>query len=146
MGGGVDEIPFVKVSVEEAKKSLQSDLAKKEVALPPPKDWHRARHPGTQKTEELAPASFKWLATLPRDVRPDNLANQYPRIANRIAEIWKKPLQCERYLDDLMMDMRGDRQGFPRAVAAEIAALKVYFFKTSNSVHFGVWGNRIGVD
>jgi len=140
------EIPFEKVSVDEARRVLHGDVARP-VAAPPARDWSSARlRHSDQSPPDLSPIAFKWLAVLPREARPNALAQQYPRIANRLAEIWKRPLQCERYIDGLMMDLRGGRKGFPKEVAAEIAALKVHFLRTTNSVHFGIWGNRIGVD
>lgn len=143
----MDEIPFEKVSVEDVKRALQADTAKTETRPLPQKDWGNSRSKASQPaSSDLSPVTFKWLAALPREVRPNSLAKQFPRIANRLAEIWKRPLQCERYIDDLMIDLRGGRQGFPPSVAAEIAALKVHFVRTTNTVHFGVWGNRIGVD
>ena len=142
----MDHIPFVKVSVEEAKEALQADVIKNKVTPAPKMNWNPNRLPPTSNSRELAAGTFKWMATLPAQRRPYALARQHPRIANRLAEIWKRPLQCERYLDDLMLDLRGDRAGFPPDVAAEIAALKVHFLRTSNTVHFGVWGNRITVD
>ncbi|HYD60098.1 MAG TPA: hypothetical protein VEC35_07070 [Noviherbaspirillum sp.] len=144
----MDEIPFEKVSVEDAKRVMQAGAVKNEAHSAPANKWERNRSmPGQPlSSSDLSPIAFKWLAALPREVRPNSLARQFPRIANRLAEIWKRPLQCERYIDDLMIDLRGGRQGFPPAVAAEIAALKVHFLRTTNTVHFGVWGNRIGVD
>lgn len=143
----MDEIPFEKVSVEDARRALNGDPAKDKVWTVHPTDWSKSRRNfDGQSAQELAADTFKWLAAMPREARPNTLAREYPRIANRLAEIWNRPLQCERYIDDLMMDLRGARQGFPPPVAAEIAALKVHFLRTTSSVHFGVWGNRIGVD
>ncbi|HEY0847859.1 MAG TPA: hypothetical protein VGE12_21010 [Noviherbaspirillum sp.] len=142
----MDSIPFVKVSIEEAKAALQKEAIKKEVSLPQKKDWSGKRTPPDRHSPDLAPATFKWMASLPSKTRPYELAKQFPRIANRLAETWPRPVHCERYLDELMMDSRGDRQGFPADVAAEIAALKVHFLRAASTVHYGVWGNRIGVD
>jgi hypothetical protein len=143
----MDEIPFEKVSVEEAKRALHGDTAQNAVRPPPQRDWGNSRNLlGQSPSSDLTPLAFKWMASLPREARPHSLARQFPRIANRLAEIWKRPLQCERYIDDLMIDLRGARQGFPPAVAAEIAALKVHFLRTTHTMHFGVWGHRIGVD
>ena len=46
---------------------------------------------------------------------------------NRIARLWHRPIQLDAYFDDLLIDQRGGRQGFPFAVASELAALKVYY-------------------
>lgn len=142
----MDYIPFKKVSLEEAKASLQADT-RETVPMPPKKNWAPNRMLNhDHSASDLTVDTFKWLATLPKEVRPNALALKYPRIANRIAEIWNRPVQCERYLDDLLMDLRGDRQGFPQDVAANIASLKGHFLKSTKTVHFGVWGNRIGFD
>ena len=74
----------------------------------------------------LRPETKAWLAQLPPDLAPKALALQSPRIANRIASLWGKPLQCEGYLDELLFnDHRTDnRQGFPPNVGLEIMQLK----------------------
>lgn len=142
----MDQIPFVKVSIEEAKAALQGDILKKQAAPQPKKDWAPRRMSLERSSPDLTDRTFKWLASIPPKARPYELAKQFPRIANRLADSWALPFQCEQYLDELMMDSRGDRKGFPPEVATEIAALKMHFMKTSPSVHFGVWGNRIGID
>lgn len=142
----MDTIPFTKVTLEEAKAALQSDAIHVALLRAQAPDWKSKRAPAAHLNQELSLKAFKWLAAQPAHVRPHALARHYPRIVNRLAEIWQRPLQCESFLDELMMDKRGSRNGFPRDVAREIAALKTYFMLTSNSVHFGVWGNRVGVD
>jgi len=69
--------------------------------------------------------SREWLALLPRNVRPNLLLLKFPRIINRIAALWPRPMQCEKYLDELLFDTRdGTRQGFPAAIAFELSYLK----------------------
>jgi hypothetical protein len=78
-----------------------------------------------QTTEELSQEALEWLSQLPRGVDPKALISKFPRIVNRIASLWKMPLQCEKYLDELIFDTReGKRQGFPPEVAFELAYLK----------------------
>jgi hypothetical protein len=75
--------------------------------------------------EELRHETVTWLAQLPRNVQPNALVQHFPRIANCIAELWKTPLRCEKYLDELLFDTRnGTRQGFPPEIAFEISYLK----------------------
>jgi hypothetical protein len=75
--------------------------------------------------EELSPTTVTWLAELPRSVQPNALSEQFPRILNRVAELWEMPLRCEKYLDQLLFDTRdGTRQGFAPQVAFEISYLK----------------------
>lgn len=142
----MDHIPFTKISIEEAKTALQNSGEPVRILPQVTTSWETRRKPPHDVDQDLAKQAFQWLATLPKDTRPTALALQFPRIANRLAEIWKRPLQCERYLDELMIDRRGGRQGFPSDVAADIAKVKLHFMDTSSSVRFNVWGDRIGLD
>ena len=82
---------------------------------------------GTQKPEVLSEHAKSWIEKLPEDVRPKELPEQFPRIANRISSLWKHPDELMEYLDDLLVDTRGDRGGFPMAVAMELATVKDYY-------------------
>jgi hypothetical protein len=59
-------------------------------------------------------------------VKLDEVADRFPRVLNRIAEIWKRPLMADRYFEELLHDTRGSRAGFPLCVLAEISELKGY--------------------
>jgi hypothetical protein len=72
-------------------------------------------------------ATFKWVASLPRGVRPLMLLRQYPRIANVMARAWGDPLMFRQYMFELLIDRRGGRKGFPEKVRAELLALRTYF-------------------
>lgn len=50
---------------------------------------------------------------------PHALAQQYPRILNKIVSLWGTP-SIEAYFADLLVDDRGNRAGFPKEVASEI--------------------------
>jgi hypothetical protein len=50
------------------------------------------------------------------------VAQAYPRIAERLKQLWGTP-QCDRYLDDLLIDSRGNRQGFPPPVVSALLTL-----------------------
>ncbi|MBK7473132.1 MAG: hypothetical protein KAX84_06310 [Burkholderiales bacterium] len=57
-------------------------------------------------------------------VRPREVPRLFPRIANRLCSLWSHPALCNQYLSSLLMDTRdGAREGFPVAVAGELAAL-----------------------
>ncbi len=55
------------------------------------------------------------------------IADQFPRVMNRIAELWKQPVLTDRYFDELLHDERGTRQGFPLRVLTEINLLRDYY-------------------
>lgn len=60
---------------------------------------------------------------------PRALEQQFPRIVNKIIELWDTP-QMEAYFLDLMVDKRGGRQGFPGVVATEIYYLSQVYDRT----------------
>jgi hypothetical protein len=86
---------------------------------------YRALQSGGMDT--LRPETAAWLEALPAHVRPGELACQFPRIANKLQEIWKRPAICEEYIEDLVVDRRGGRKGFPAKVATEIVELRNYY-------------------
>jgi hypothetical protein len=137
----MDSIPFEKVTVEEAKAKLKADNPAPAVAASDDK-WKLQRNAQDAK-QELTDRAFAWLAQIRKEARPQALARQYPRIANRFAELWASPAQCERYLDELLLDQRGGRQGFPPEVASEIVTLKAYFLTHVAPASFDVWGERV---
>ena len=56
------------------------------------------------------------------DKYPYVLEQRFARIVNRIAELWLTP-QLDRYFEELLMDRRGGRQGFPADVMTDLMAL-----------------------
>ena len=73
------------------------------------------------------PSTFRWIASLPREVRPLALLKQFPRIANMLAQAWHDPAAFREYMFDLLIDRRGGRQGFPQDVRSELLKLRAYF-------------------
>ena len=86
---------------------------------PPPVHLRKA-----QPILKLLPRTAAWLASLPNDMRPRVLAEQYARIANNFAAVWHSPAECRAYFDDLLIDRRGGRKGFPVTVLREIQRLQ----------------------
>jgi len=80
-----------------------------------------------QPPESLQSDTIRWLAGLPVDVRPTALPIEYVRIANALARVWPDHRRCPEYFDELLIDQRGGRQGFPFEVALEIAGLKDHY-------------------
>ena len=82
-------------------------------------DWAPARR--VRPLDELLPATERWAASL-GDAK--NLIRLYPRVANRLAFAWQDPKAVQDVFDDLLIDRRGGRQGFPPLVAAELLRLR----------------------
>lgn len=71
--------------------------------------------------------TFKWVAGLPREMRPLALLQQFPRIANQLANAWIDPVAFRDDMFDLLIDRRGARKGFPPEVESELLALRAHF-------------------
>jgi hypothetical protein len=84
------------------------------------------RSKGTPSSLPL-PRTLTWAASLPEDVRPHELLRTYGRIANLIAASWNDPEATYSYLDELLVDRRGNRQGFPPSVMSELLALRTHY-------------------
>ncbi len=67
-----------------------------------------------------------WLEALPSNVRPVALAGIYPRIVKKIIRVWNDDSTLKAYMDELTIDRRGGRIGFPPKVATEILRLQVF--------------------
>lgn len=115
----MEPLAFEFVSVEEAKQIL--DGAPPEQAQP---DWPSLRRPVPPETMALTPTAMRWLASLPVEARPLELCRRYPRIGNQLAALWSHPNGILAYLEDLLIDKRGDRQGFPGGIALELSRLQ----------------------
>jgi len=84
--------------------------------------------------KDLLGAAKDLIGSLPADLKPLSLAEKYPRIINRIALVWPYPAECEEFLNSLVMDNRGGRQGFPFAVLAEISNLRDFYHDQYHSL------------
>lgn len=59
------------------------------------------------------------------------LEQQFPRIAFRLVELWEN-VACGDYLRSLLMDDRGDRQGFPPDVMNDLILLDSIHWSNAN--------------
>lgn len=83
-----------------------------------------ARSPAGRPT--LNDQAIALLQALPPPMRLVALRNGFARIVNHIAAIWDDAPAFDRYVDSLLVDTRGKRQGFPLPVVAELAELRAY--------------------
>ena len=75
--------------------------------------------------------TLQWASGLPVDLRPHQLLELYPRVANRLALCWADKVLTNRMFEDLLVDRRGGRKGFPPAVRAEILQLRMTYPKVA---------------
>src|SRR6185369_3152248 len=75
-----------------------------------------------QAAETLSVEASRWRDELPPSVRPRLLPVEFPRIANALSRRWRTQAACLAYFDEVLIDKRGQRRGFPMAIVLEIAA------------------------
>jgi hypothetical protein len=90
-----------------------------------PQDFRGLRR--RQPLDDALPVTIRWVARLPAEVRPVTLLRQFPRIANVVARAWNDAAEIQAVLDDLLVDRRGGRQGFPLEVTEELLVLRDYY-------------------
>jgi hypothetical protein len=73
------------------------------------------------------PTTQRWVSLLPVEIQPRALLQRFPRIANKLARLWGDRESVADYLDHLLVDRRGSRQGFPPDVHNELLNLRDYF-------------------
>ena len=87
----------------------------------------------------LQERTFKWLATLPAEIRPMVTAREYPRIANRIGELWGNCEYSRLYMQGLLKDRRSGRKGFPALIRRELETLQTYYFLNLSALPAVLW-------
>ena len=82
--------------------------------------WEEQRRPLTPSDRALTGKAIDWLMALPAIARPKALSEQYPRIANHLAEHWSDLACTQLALMRLLADERGGRKGFSLQIEQEI--------------------------
>jgi hypothetical protein len=111
-------------SARQALEELPPGVA--EVKRLQPGYWEERRRAVAPTDRALAGVTLDWMAKLPPTVRPARLAERYPRVANQLAQNWASGMKCAETFNDLLVDQRGGRHGFPYDVEAELKGLKEY--------------------
>jgi hypothetical protein len=88
--------------------------------------WAPMRRADRVEDKLLLLDTQQWLRSLPRGARPVELPKRFARIANELCRLWSAPAELEAYFASLLVDTRGDRQGFPALVHEELCALHHY--------------------
>jgi hypothetical protein len=70
------------------------------------------------------------VESLPQSIRPNSIVEKFPHIMNLIAKSWHEPKEFVKTLDELLIDDRGSRVGFPFVVIVELTDLREHYFST----------------
>jgi hypothetical protein len=85
-----------------------------------------------------------WLDRLPPGAQAFALAEAFPKIAERIAILDVDAAYAARYLTQLMIDQRGDRQGFPMEIGRELLRIRAHYaeMQGESDERGDVWGGH----
>jgi len=97
----------------------------------------RRKRSKAEPTNIALPRTLAWAATLPADVQPTALIRLHGRIANLLALDWNDPLAIAADFDQLLIDRRGNRKGFPPIIVTELRALARHYGRPQPSTHAG---------
>lgn len=119
-------IDFEPIDLDEARRVLDLPPDGLIDATQSAAFWLSRRRKPTPTDRALTGATIDWLVQLPADARPTKLCDQFPRIANALAEAWPDPVRGDGFLAALASGRRGQRKGFAQDLQLEIERLRVY--------------------
>jgi hypothetical protein len=120
----IDAFEFEVIDIDSARHELD--------ALPAgitqrPGYWTQKRRQQAATDRALTGATIDWMVSLPDAVRPKHLCEQFPRVANTVASMWRDKTRSLVMMDRLMHDDRnGTRRGFPEPVMYDLGVLVHY--------------------
>ena len=72
-------------------------------------------------------------------VTVDALADHFPRILNRIAEVWEKPIRADRYFVELLNNSRESHERLSKDALTEIRNLRAHHLLNNYRTAPGAW-------
>ncbi len=93
----------------------------------------------------LSPAANP-ASSIPSALGPEItlIKEQFPRIANKIVQLWGMA-ELDRYLESLVFDERGGRQGFPEEIGSALFKIRDSHGKMISSGNNGdIWDVILG--
>jgi hypothetical protein len=106
--------------------AAKTSIARRPAAQPTTEaGWQRLREQPRPQDLVLSPLAKTWCDSLHQRHQPTQLCALFPRVANRLALCWNDPELASRVLDDLVVDKRRNRAGFPPEVSQELIQLRL---------------------
>ena len=90
-----------------------------------PDYWVQRRRALLPSDRALTGHTMEWVMRLPSELRPIQLCERFPRVANSIALASTDSVQEQRVLTSLLTDRRGKRRGFPADVQLELERISL---------------------
>ena len=90
----------------------------------PARDTPSAQMPGRRHREALDVYGQNLLGRLPPGTSLEMTREYFPHVINRLALVWDDPKGLRAIVDDLLVDDRPQREGFPLAVLNELSEVR----------------------
>jgi hypothetical protein len=120
----LDALDFEITDFDEARRALDElPAGLQAMQQRSPGYWEHKRRGTLPSDRALTGTAMDWIVALPPTIRPHTTCEQFPRVANAIADSWEDVPLCTRVLDHMLQDYRGGRRGFPATVQAELSTL-----------------------
>jgi hypothetical protein len=119
-------IEFEFTNVDDARKEAEKPASLVALEKLLPGYWEEQRRPLSPSDRALTGKGIDWLLSLPEPARPKALCEQFPRIANHLAEHWSDLTSTQLALMRLLADERGARKGFSLQIEQEIGRLAAH--------------------
>lgn len=119
-------IEFEFTDVKDARRVADETVVVGNIERLMPGYWEEQRRKPTPADRALTGAGIDWMLSLPAEARPSVLCEQFPRIANHLAERWHDLPGTRMDLMRLLADERGQRKGFSLQIQQEIGRLAAH--------------------
>ena len=119
-------IEFEFTDVDQARKEADKPAVVAALEKLLPGYWEEQRRPAVPSDRALTGKAIDWMLALPPEARPKALCEQFPRIANHLADGWDDLPNIRIALMRLLADERGGRKGFSLQIEQEIGRLSVH--------------------
>lgn len=80
------------------------------------------------RNEALDARALRLFDSLPEPCRLSLTRQRFPHVLNHLAAEWDAPPRFARLMNDLLLDGRGNRHGFPPETVRELSALHDHYF------------------
>jgi hypothetical protein len=81
----------------------------------------------TSPARDLGTRALAIVGALPRSVVPHRTYLQHPQVVVRLLAAWGDPFAFRQRVDALLLDNRGEREGFDFSVIREITVLREHY-------------------
>lgn len=106
-----------------------------------PADPTQLRAPPKARDKVLESETHVWIHSIPSSLHPKQLCRSHPHLANRLAACWGDATRVAAFMDDVLIDKRGNRKGVSERVRNELVRLKRHHDKCARS---SWWPWRLG--